>query len=366
MRIAHIVDALDVGGKETFVVSMCRLQRDMEHTPSVHCLVKAGPLGEMLRREGFPVVVHGPASRLETMRRLGRALDQERPEVVHCHNVQATVFGAPVAHWRGIPAVISTRHNLVSAPYNWKREIQYSLACRFFCHRAVTVCESARANLSRMPFSKASKIVTIYNGAAPQPAKPIESPAPVKSGFTFVQISRLTPPKDPATLLTGFEKALRTMPDLRLWVVGDGTLAAEARALADSLGLGAAVTFFGQRGDVPAFLELADCFVLSSRSEGVPIAQLEAMAAGLPMIVTRVGGMPEVLPEVLPEGDGFLSTPVGDPEAMAEAMLRIARQAGRREEWAGIARRHYQQRFTLERMAAEYLELFQVSQSRAT
>jgi glycosyltransferase involved in cell wall biosynthesis len=362
MRIAHIVDALQVGGKETFVVSMCRLQRSTGHRPSVHCLDSVGPLGDTLREEGFAVTLHGPAARAETMSRLAEALRAEAPDVAHCHNVKATVFGAPVARWCGVPAVISTRHNLVSPPYDSKRELQYALAGRWFCHRTITVCESAKENLRRRLLAKASKISTIYNGAAVRKGGEAESPSPVKSGFTFVQISRLTPPKDPDSLLCGFQKARQQMPELRLWIVGDGTLAASARRLCTELELDPAVTFFGQRGDVPRFLEAADCFVLSSRSEGVPIAQLEAMAAGLPMIVSRVGGMPEVLPA----GDGFLAVPPGDADAMAAAMVALARQAHKREEWAAAARRHYQQRFTLQRMADDYMRLYESLQRRGS
>ncbi len=352
LRIAHIVDAMDVGGKEMFVVSLCRLQREMGDAPEVHCLDHVGSMGETLEREGFPVHLIRASGRLAVWNELRTALRGVR--VVHCHNVQASVAGAPAARLAGVPVVIGTRHNLAAPPYRWKHELQYSLIMRWFSSRTVAVCEAAARNLRRLPLAPAARILAIHNGAQSPPPEFTASPLPVKQGYTFVQVSRLARPKDPDTMLAAFLQASSRREDLRLWIVGDGPLRPSVETLVRQLGLGDRVTLFGQRRDVGGFLAAADCFVLSSRSEGVPMAQLEAMSLGLPMIVTDTGGMPEVLPP----GEAFTAVPAGDTGAMAAAMLRAADRAAERPRWAEIARHHYQQRFTLGRMAADYARLY--------
>lgn len=346
------MDALDVGGKEIFVVSLCRLQRGMGHEPAVFCLDRMGTMADTLRAEGFPVTLVGAASRWATLRRL-RALLQGF-DAAHCHNVQATVAGAPAARLAGVRRVINTRHNLAGPPYQWRHELQYCAMMHWFCDETVAVCEAAAANLRRLPLAPANRIRAIHNGAESPAPVFAETPHPVKDGFTFVQVSRLARPKDPETMLAAFAQAVREVADLRLWIVGGGALAESTAQMVADLALQQRVTLFGQRRDVGGFLALADCFVLSSRSEGVPMAQLEAMSLGLPMIVTRVGGMPEVLPP----GDAFTAVPPGDSAAMAQAMIDAARRRNERPEWAAIARQHYAQHFTLERMARQYQQLY--------
>lgn len=343
---------MNVGGKEMFVVSLCRLQREMGHMPAVYCLEQTGPMAATLTAEGFEVKQVGPAGRLEMWRRLRTLL--RGVDVAHCHNVQAAVAGAPAARMAGVPVVVNTRHNLAAAPYHWKHELQYSMAMRWFCHRTAAVCEAAAANLRKLPMAPASRIVAIHNGAQRPEAAYSQQPRPARTGFTFVQVSRLAEPKDPATMLAAFAEASRHAPELRLWIVGDGALRPAVERMIAERDLGGRVTLFGQRRDVGGFLADADCFVLSSRSEGVPMAQLEAMSLGLPMIVTAVGGMPEVLPA----GEAFVAVPPGDAQAMARAMVRAVERKAERPAWAAVARRHYEEKFTLGRMAREYQDLY--------
>jgi glycosyltransferase involved in cell wall biosynthesis len=154
--------------------------------------------------------------------------------------------------------------------------------------------------------------------------------------------------------------ALPQVPDLRLWIIGDGREASALKDLAAELGIAAAVEFFGEQSAVGDWLNHADVFMLSSVSEGLPISILEAMAAGLPIIVTDVGGMPEVL-EL--SGAGKV-VPVGNIESLADA---IKEYAARRQELAGLgqrARSCYLQHFRPERMADDYLNLYQACLSR--
>jgi glycosyltransferase involved in cell wall biosynthesis len=168
-------------------------------------------------------------------------------------------------------------------------------------------------------------------------------------------VGRLTPPKDPATLLRALAAARGRGIDAALWFVGDGALRAAAEALCAELGLSEAVVFCGEQRAVGTFLEAADAFVLSSASEGLPVSLIEALAAGKPCLVTAAGAMPELVQD----GACGLVTPVGDAGAMAKAIAALAGGAAQRRGWGESARRHYESGFTLGKMAARYLELYE-------
>jgi glycosyltransferase involved in cell wall biosynthesis len=144
------------------------------------------------------------------------------------------------------------------------------------------------------------------------------------------------------------------MPLLRLWMVGDGSERAAMECLAAELGIDAQVTFWGQQLDVTPFFSAADAFIMSSRSEGLPVSLLQAFSLGLPVIVTDVGGMAEV---VKLSQSGF-TVSATDPAEMSEAMLQMARSEAMQAEFSANAKAAFQSRFTLQTMADAYMELY--------
>jgi glycosyltransferase involved in cell wall biosynthesis len=349
MKIVHITDSMQIGGAEKLIALLCRFQREQGYDPSVHCLYSVGALGEQLRSEGFTVTRSAPTTGL--MRSLYHEFRQHRPDVVHCHNLTATVVAAMSARLAGARSVVSTRHGLVAPPYSLRRELKFAVASRF-CDWIVAVCDAARHNLRSAPFAARDKIVRVYNGV---PALGQNgSPPAVKSGFTLLHVARLSAAKDQATLLRAVVLADSQVPDLKLWIVGDGPLRPELQSLADRLGLRERVTFFGEQIDVAPFFSSADVFVMSSITEGLPVSLLEAMSAGLPAVVTDVGGMGEV---VRRSGAGSV-VPALDERALAEAIRRIASDHGELSRLRTAAQHCYEREFTLKRMAAEYVKLY--------
>jgi len=335
---------------------MCRRQRELGHAVEVHALVHGGAVAEMLTKEGFVVVDHSASGRWQAMSRLHDALKTRRPDVVHCHNWLATVAGAPAARWAGVPVIISTRHGLVPPPHPWKRELQFAAAAHF-CQAIVGVCQATTRNLALVPGLPVAKLRTVYNGSVPAPAPKVARPLD-PMGFPLLWVGRLSPPKDPQSVLRALALARQRLPALRLWIVGDGPFRNEAEQLAAQLNLADSVTFFGEQQGLADFYAAAAAFVLASRSEGLPIALLEAMAAGKPCLVTATGAMPElVAPPGLP-ACGLVS-PQADVEALAAAMLEMAAEPARAAAWGDQARSRYLIDFTLERMSDRYLNLYQ-------
>jgi len=350
LSVAHVNDSLVVGGSEKLTATLCRQQRSRRHIVSVHCLFSIGPIGEQLQAEGFDVALHRSSSALGLMRNLYHAFKSARPDVVHCHNTTAAVIGALPARLAGVKTIVVTRHSLVKPPYELKSELRFAVASRF-CDWIVGVCDSTRRNLLAAPLASREKIVHVYNGTPPANA---EAAPKVKSGFTLLHVGRLVPEKDQATMLRAVAIARKTIPDLRLWMVGDGPLGPDLRALSESLGLANCVTFFGEQTDVSSFLVSADLFVMSSISEGLPISLLEAMSAGLPAVVTDVGGMGEI---------GHLSTGVmltrpSDPQAMANALCQATIRSRAFPQIRQSASRCYEQNFTPEAMYESYMRLY--------
>jgi glycosyltransferase involved in cell wall biosynthesis len=285
------------------------------------------------------------------MWKLRHYFQAQAPDVVHSHNLFATVAAAIPAKNSGA-VVIATRHGLCQPPLAWWVEIRHSIAARW-CDSVAAVCDAAARNLAAAPLAAKDRIVRIYNGAEPPDGGSTVISNP--NGFTLVTVGRLVPAKDQHTLLSAVALAAERMPDIRLSVVGGGPLEKQLREHASRLGITESVTFWGEQAEVGAFLRAADAFVLSSTTEGLPISMLEAMACGLPIIGTNVGGIPEV---IRISGAGKIVKP-SSPRELADALVYLGMNRPVREELGRLARKAYLDHFTVERMASEYLALYQ-------
>lgn len=353
MVISHVIDSLEVGGAEAVVASLCRAHRTAGHHVEVHCLVASGTLASELSREGVPVHVHAGPNRPRSAWTLFRALRRSRPDIVHCHNKSATIRAAAVARFAGARAVVSTRHGLGPVPFRLRTELKFWTTAAALCDRVVAVCEAARRNFAAGAPPVARKLVTIRNGAE----RPSGAFARVerKERFTLIAVGRLARAKDYATLLRAAALARAEVPDLMLWIVGAGEEEQALRQLCTELHLDPVVRFCGERRDVGGLLAAADLFVLSSTSEGLPISMLEAMAVGLPAIVTQVGALPEL---VALSGAGT-TVPPRDAGRFARAIAEFARSRHELPALGALAARCYREHFTPDRMADEYFALYQ-------
>jgi glycosyltransferase involved in cell wall biosynthesis len=352
MLIAHVIDSLEVGGAETVVAALCGAHVAAGQRVEVHCLETGGPLAVELEQRGVPVHVHASMRPWQSAWRLFRAFRRSHPDVVHCHNKAATVYAAAAARASGARALISTRHGMGPTPFRLRHELAFWITAAILCDRVVAVCDAARRNLAAGVGPLGRKVVTIRNGAAPPRVSGEEIVA--KPGFTLVSVGRLAPAKDLDTLLRAVAVARAAVTDLRLWIVGEGAEGAALRRLCAALDLASVVQFCGERRDVGTWLRAADVFVLSSTTEGLPISMLEAMASGLPAIVTNVGALPEL---VALSGAGRL-VPPRNVVSLARAIVEFS---NRRHELAALgdrASRCYRTHFTPGRMAGEYLSLY--------
>jgi glycosyltransferase involved in cell wall biosynthesis len=352
MKIAHVVDSMDVGGAEILVSQMCRLQREQGHDPCIYAVAALGALGEQMRGEGFIVQPNIGRHLPDATRNFLRAFKELRPDVVHLHNPTPTIYAAMAARMAGVPSIVSTRHSLVAPPRDKIAELKYALAARF-CDWIVGICDATTNNVKNAHSAPARKIVRVYNGAVPL-SRVVKEQWPAKSGFTLLYVGRLAPVKNHGLLLTAFHAALLSMPGLRLWMVGDGSERKTLEGLAMELDIAAEVRFWGQQLDVVPFFSAADAFIMSSKSEGLPMSLLQGMSLGLPAIVTDVGGMAEV---VRLAQAGF-TVAASDPAEMAAAILRLAGNDAERVKFSRNAETAFNSHFTLQTMIDAYMELY--------
>lgn len=353
MKVAHIVDSLDVGGAEVLVSQMCSLQRALGDEPSVFAISTLGTLGERMLDEGFRVWHHMGRNLPDGTRNLYNAFRQFSPDVVHFHNPTPTIYGALAARTAGVRSIVSTRHSLVAKPRRPLEELKYAVAA-VCCDWVVGICDATVDNLRSLHIIAPRKIVRVYNGVSPLTRVPPEQ-RPLKEGFTLLFVGRLEAVKNHSLLLRAFSAAHTQNPGLRLWLVGDGSERTRLEALAASLGISAAVTFWGQQIDVAPFFSAADLFIMSSISEGLPMSLLQAFSIGLPAIVTDVGGMAEAVRLA----NAGITIPSMQPDEMAAVILRLAEDADERKRLSANASTAFQSDFSLRMTVRAYRQLYQ-------
>jgi glycosyltransferase involved in cell wall biosynthesis len=349
-RIFHLLDTLGIGGAENMVASLARWQASQGHAVHVHGLQAGGPVAERIRAIQLPVSWHDRHGRASTLYALYRQIRAFAPDVVHCHNLVPTLYGTLVARLAGVDCLLTTRHG--HGDSSEKAERRYWFAARW--HRyVVAVSDAARANLAASRFANVSKLVTVRNGADLPDTTPPDEVFP-DSGCTLVSVGRLVKEKGYGFLLEALALARREMPDLHLWLVGDGPERSALEQRVRSLGLESAVCFLGTRSNVGYWLQHADLFVLSSVSEGLPISLLEALAMGRAVVGTAVGGIPEAV-EIARAG---LIVPSRDPQALAQAILRLLRNPVERQAMEEQARRAYDEHFSIAPAGRQYQRLY--------
>jgi glycosyltransferase involved in cell wall biosynthesis len=361
-RVLHVITLSDWGGAQAYVFALARGMRDA-FDMTVAC-GPGGPLVQRLLQEGIRTVEiptlrrnpHPPAD-LAALWRLARLMRQERFDLAHCHSTKAGLLGRIAARLAGIPAVVFTAHGWAFA--GWWHPVVRGLAMlaeRAAAHlTTVIICVSDldRKTALRKRVGRPDQIVVVHSGIAPF-APFGGSPAerqPLDGACGVLMVSRLDPQKDPVTLLDAW--GMVAGPH-RLLLAGDGPLRPALEEMVSRRGLAGRVQLLGARTDVPTLLRAADVFVLSSRSEGLPLAIIEAMTAGLPVVATGVGGVPEAVVH----GETGLLVPPGDPTALASALDRLLRDAGLRRRMGEAGRQRALAHFTEARMLEETAALY--------
>jgi sugar transferase (PEP-CTERM/EpsH1 system associated) len=360
MTVAQVVLTLDPGGQEFLVIELAaRLQAQGHRSPII--ALSEGALVDAARARGIETFALGkrPGFDVRLLWRLHRLLRQLRCDVIHTHNFGPLIYGALAGRSLNTP-VINTRHGRAALSTNrwiWK-----------LTSHVVAVSQDARRELLRHNNLPATKVTVILNGIDVQSYRRAraddhslrQSLGIADEDCVFICVARLSPEKGHDTLIDAFAVVLRAAPRSRLVIVGGGKMEAALKEQAERLGIGGCVHFLGFRDDVAAVLHSADAFVLASLMEGVSLTLLEAMAAGLPIVTTAVGGNPEVVVD----GETGILVPARDAKSFAEGMRRICSDRTLAEELGQRGQARAFSQFDIGSMIDAYLAVYAAAVSR--
>jgi glycosyltransferase involved in cell wall biosynthesis len=352
LRVAQLTLGLEVGGQERLLVEMARHRDRARFDWTVIVLGPRGTLADAIEAVGVRVLpLDVPDGfRPSLWRQLARLFRQERFDVVHTHDDRPLLYGMPAAWWAGVPKRIHTHHHGQLAHIPWRQRFLLRQASRFAEHFVCVSHDSARYMIDQGV--AAPRVQTLWNGID---LTRFAYHGPCDDG-PIVTVARLSPEKDIANLLHAVRLVIAAFPDVRFEIAGDGPCRDELMQLARQLHVSEDVVFLGEVRDVPALLARAKLFVLPSQSEGISLTLLEAMACGLPVVTTHVGGNPEVVEA----GITGLLVPARDPEALAQAIGVVGDpERGRAMGVAG--RQRVENCFDIRKMMARYEALYDLS-----
>lgn len=353
MRIVHVLQWLEVGGGEMLASRLAGAQRDRGDEVSLVALAD-GPLQQHLRKRGLEVSILAkrPGFDLSLFKRLIQHFRQMQPDVVHTHDPQSLVYAAAPARLSGAH-VVNSKHGVTRET---ARRMALRRAAAKAVHCFVTVSDSTAEAARDQREVDDRKLTVITNGvdmAAFRPDPALRREVRRELGLpdhalVIGTVGRQEPVKDPQLLLRAAAPLLND--ETRLLFTGSGSVAPVLEEQRSHLPRPEWVQLLGARDDVGRILNALDIFALTSRTEGLPLVLLEAMACALPVVVTAVGG----IPDVITDGVSGLLLPPGDHHAARAALARLRDDSALRTALGAQARTLVEQRYSFTRMLENY------------
>lgn len=351
--VAVFMTSFETGGTERQMTELIRRLDPERYKVHAVCFRREGRwLPEVLERAAsvvaFPIRGFGRPSTFVQMARFAAWCRRERIAVVQTCDFYANVFGLPGAMLAGVPVRVGSRREL--NPDKSRRQIALQrLAYR--CATHVVANSPSAVEILREERVTSPRIALIANGVDLAAHRTPRAARPVRRVIT---VANLRPEKSHETLVAAAAILAASCPELRFQVVGDGSRRGELEALARARGVDGVMEFLGHRDDVPGLLAGADIFVLPSRSEAFPNGAIEAMASGLPVIASAVGG----LRDLIEAGRTGLLVPPADPEALADAVRSLVRAPERAAALGAAAGDEVRARYAFDRMVAAFDSLY--------
>jgi glycosyltransferase involved in cell wall biosynthesis len=356
-RLLLVITLAEVGGAQSYLAALLpALTGPFDVTVAAHGM---GPLREAAASSGaqFVPLRHvrraiNPWRDVAGLFELLRLVRRERPDILHASSSKAGVLARLAAALDGVPIRIFTAHGWAFGAQSGSRSRLYRWADRLMRPlTTVTICVAERERTAGVAAHTcdAAKTVVIPNAVDVEaaPVSTVDRPTP-----RIVSVGRLKAPKDFQTLA----RALSLLPQdsYEALIVGDGPDRPAIQRRLRQLALEERVHLVGARDDVPAVLAEADVFVLSSRSEGMPVSVIEAMAAGLPVVASHVGGMSELVED----GETGFLVPPEDPTALTRVLATLLEDQALRRRLGDAGRERARREFDLDPFRRAHVELY--------
>ena len=366
--VAHILHRFDTGGLENGVVNLINQMPADAYRHMVVALTEVTDFKRRLNDPGVPcVALHKPPGQgVRLYSKLWRLLREYNPAIVHTRNLAALEM-QPVAWAAGVPARIHGEHgrDVEDLDGSSRKHQRIRRLYSPFVQRHVALSQDLTAYLTHRVGIPSRRITQIYNGVDADrfhPRRAVEASPPgwpfVAGAFVIGTVGRMQTVKNQTLLARAFVLLLQQQPALRerlrLVMVGEGPLRAQAQAVLAEGGVSDLAWLPGELSEVPAVMRGLHAFVLPSLAEGVSNTILEAMACGLPVVATRVGGNAELVSE----GETGLLVPSDDVAAMADALGTLAQQPEEASRMGAAGRNAVEGRFSLRAMVGAYQRLY--------
>ncbi len=368
-KIVFLTTQMGPGGAETQIFRLAMTLQNRGYDVTVISMLPAIGFVDALKDAGvrfYSLDMNRGAKDLRALYTLVTILRQIRPEVLANFCFHANVLGSVAGRLARVPVVITSIRNEFFGPRP-RDYVERMISSMKLSDLTITNSRVVANALKKRGVIGKGRIDVIYNGiycdeylkTDSEPSVVREQLGIQRDDFFWIAVGNMRAEKDYPNMLDAFSRVAKTHPHAQLRIAGgfwDSALKARMEDLRRSYGLQDRVQFLGQRQDVPELLHAADAIVLSSRTEGLPNALMEAMATGLPVAATDVGGVRELVTE---DQTGFLAAS-GDARGLAQAMSKLMRLSEQeRAEMGRQAQRHIRENFELEIVAGHWEALFQ-------
>lgn len=363
--VCHVIHALGVGGAEVLVDTMVR-----KLSNQFRCLVAVlddvGEIGQQLQADGF-VVEHlhrQPGIDRGCAKRLRSFADKHKVDILHAHQYTPFFQAMLSRGFLGRRPVLFTEHGRHFPDYPSRKR---SVVNRLLLNRRdrLVGCGGAvRQALIDNEGLPASRVEVVYNGVNLKSLSSGDSSkrTTLRSGFGFnendfvaIQVARLHELKDHLTAIATIDEARKQHPNIKLLIVGEGEERDAIQSEIQQRNISSHVVLAGNRSDIANLLVAADCFLMTSISEGIPLTIIEAMAANLPVVSTAVGGIPEMIAH---GKSGFLAE-AKDSSALANHLGLLSQDSDLRSSIADAGRAQAEAKFSLDQMLSSYSNIYQ-------
>lgn len=354
MKILQVIPYFCFGGAETMCENLTYALREIGHEVFVVSLYNEHtPISDRMEAAGIRILYLDKKLGMDVsmVPKLYRIMRKERPDVVHTH-LDVVKYAAMAAKLAGIQKCVHTVHSLAMKEAEGLARKINKLYYRKKWASPVALSPEVQKTIAAVYGLPDNQISIVYNGIDLSKCQPKES-YDIRDTIELVHIGRFNEPKNHAGMLQAFAQLQEVYPQCHLHLVGDGELRGEMESLARDLSVQTHITFHGVQPDVHPFLHSADMFLLPSKYEGMPMSIIEAMATGLPIVTTRVGG----IPDMVSDGENALLVPC-ESSAIADACRKLIEDPALRETLGQAALRD-SKRFSAEYMAERYCRVYQ-------
>lgn len=356
IKILFLINNLSLGGAELMLLDLIKNLDHKKYEIAVGTVMGGGELEEKYREAGIPLYLYVKKGKLgfDVIKNFRKIIREFQPHIVHTHLLSADTWGRIAAILEQSKIIVTTEHNVALEENGFIKSIKHFLS--YYSDRVIAPSLGIKKYSVRKELIDAGRIEVIYHGIdlAKFPFRGVRVARYGDGQVELLNIGRLVPQKGQRILIEALAKLDDVYPDARLKIAGQGPLKDSLIEVADRLHVGEKVDFVGPVFPPNPLLEKSDIFVFSSIYEGLGLAALEALAVGIPVIASDIPGVNEF---VIDEETGLLFESENSDE-LVEKIIHLLKNPELQEHMILHGRAMVEERFTVERMAGEYDELY--------